>query len=754
MSETSQQPLLIESAPAEQEEQSFDPVRLVLDALWGRFVIAGVLGGVLACIGAAGGYLAGGQMLKYESSGLIRIIPSRPVILYQTEFSERMPAYESYRVSQARLIRSQRLLDWAVSDDKLQDAGWPAGLEGLEKLQKKLSVEVPRNEEMIVVGVTHQEPRVAQVAADAVLRAYERLAVDKAAQDFASIEQELVRLRDRYRRERDEAREEVLRLAEQHGTDDLERQRDLKHVELQAIDSRILDLELALAQMTSASEAEQKDKEQREAAAAQQDGGDEAPSVFAEVPPEELAPYDTELSELVTRQRNLRMRLESLSESFGPEHREVRVVSRELGVVEREVQRKADQIRERLESGSAQASGGGLSTPRQRPAIEGELTRLRDIRENLAADVLRLGRTQLRIDHERQRAQEAAAQLSETNQRLEALRVEQGESRVGRAEVVQRAERALQPASDKRTQFAAAGFMGGFGVGVGLVALPGVIWRRYRLVRHVANRGAEFRLIGIIPELGKNQSQADELMQANLRQIANAVESEILRDAGRRSVYSVTSASAGEGKTSLVTALATVLARHGQNILVIDADPTGRALTSHFELDERPGLQELVAGTTSIEVDELPRIRGFTVLPVGKECGGDGRAMGSKDFGTVLERYASSFDAVLVDTGPILGCPESAAVAVNADRTLLVVARGQDENLVRATRDRLAQLGVTQFDVIFNRASRADVERDPSSVSASTARSSTSKNGKARSPRRELLAAAGVDEDRPAEHAA
>ena len=730
-----------------QAEAGVDPVRMVLDALSGRIVLAAVAGIVLAVCFASAGLWFGGQQINYASTGLIRIVPARPVILYRTEFNEQMPAYESYRLAQARYIRSQRLLDWALQDDELRTTGWPTGPGGLAALQASLQLDVPRDEEMIVVSVTNPSPDVARVATDAVLRAYERLAIDTAAQEFASLEQELVRLRDRYRRERDEAREEILRLAEQHGTDDLVLQRNRKHYELQSLDSRILDIELAIAERESI--------EGVAPAADEQPEDPEVPSnatADAEIPVESLALRDETLAGLVQMRNNLRLRISTLRETLGPRHPHMLRTNGELRAVEDQIEARADELRA-MPLAPVGASGMAVAAGRSLPELRAELARFESIREELAEAVLSLGRTQLRIDHERQLAEEAANQLAETSQRLEALRVEQGESRVARAEIVQRAERPIAPVSDKRRQFAAAGLVGGFGMGVGLVALPGLIWPRFRMVRHVAGRSAEFRLLGVIPQLSENPGSADEMMQANLRQIANAVESEVLRDPGHTSIYAVTSAAAGEGKTSLTSSIAGALARHGRRVLVIAADPQGRALTDQFGFSGRPGLQEVVSGDTSITTESLPSGGGFTILPSGNKPDALGRSMGPQDFAAVLDRFAPAFEIVLVDTGPLLGSPEAAAVAVNANHVILVVSRGQDQNLVRAARDRLSQIGVSSFGVVFNRASRSDVERDPSSVSMS--RASVRPDGGVSPGRLALMRAAGLTDEAPdTEHAA
>ncbi|MEM1183418.1 MAG: P-loop NTPase [Planctomycetota bacterium] len=714
---------------------AFDPVRLVRDALSGRLVFAFALAIVMGGGAAFVGWKYAEGRISYESSGLIRIVPSRPVVLYETEFSERLPTYDSFRLTQARTMQSQRLLDLAAADPKLQASGWPGGPAGSTALRNSLSVKVPRGEEMIVVAVRTATPEVAQAATDAVLRAYERLEIDTASQAFASIQAELVRLRDRYRRELDEAREEGLRLAEQHGTDDLKRASLAMYNGLVAIDERIVAVQIEIA---SAPEGDVEPATEGEAEVK-----------TAEISIEELAPYDEQLSGLVRTIAAARVNVASLEKQLRPEHRELRAAKRELAAMEEQAELMAEGVRARFSSGGG--SPGVLG--RTKAGLEAEYQRLVGLRTELAAESVELGRTQLRIDRERQKAEEASQKLSETNQRIEALRVEQGESRVGRAEIKQMAERVSAPASDKRKQMAAAGFVGGFGAGVGLVALPGLVWPRFRTVQHVAARGSEFELLGIIPEMTSRHEAIDEMLQANLRQIVTRLEAEVLREANASRVYAVTSGMAGEGKTSLTTALATVLARQGQRTLVIDADVDGRALTDQFGLTDEPGLQEVVAGDVAWDDLNLESVYGFQVLPVGVGAEARKRAIGPRDIESIIGQINGTYDSILVDTGPILGSSEAAAVAVNSGRTILVVSRGQEASVVNAAQRRLSQLGVKRIGVVFNRASRADVARDPTSMSMSMSTSTISVR-KPRGSRLKLIHAAGLGKSSPEDSAA
>jgi len=61
-------------------------------------------------------------------------------------------------------------------------------------------------------------------------------------------------------------------------------------------------------------------------------------------------------------------------------------------------------------------------------------------------------------------------------------------------------------------------------------------------------------------------------------------------------VILVTSSIEGEGKSSLSTNLAVMLAQQGHRVLLVDADLRRGRLYKRFALKSRPGLSELLAG--------------------------------------------------------------------------------------------------------------------------------------------------------------
>jgi uncharacterized protein involved in exopolysaccharide biosynthesis/CO dehydrogenase nickel-insertion accessory protein CooC1 len=716
-----------------------DPVALVWGALRDRLILAIGLAVVLAGALGAAGFVYGKRSLAYESTGLVRIVPSKPVLLYETEFNERMPSYESFRNSQARLMQSQQVVDWAVRDEKLRELGWPNGAAGIRRLSSALSVRVPRQEEWIVVSVVHKDPGVAREAVNAVLRAYQRLSGDQASRQFTSMEGELARLRDQYRRDRDDAREQVRRLAEQHGTDNLERSLELKRDELQRLEALIYqaEREVALRSSSGGSDAE-----------SAEDGASEL-SVAA------LKAFDAELAELSSRLKDAEMSLEVASTRFGERHPNYVRAADRVAVLEGRVNARAEQVREAIASGETgdlvASSGSGMSTA----DLETRLDLLREQAGDLRSEVLDLGRTQLRIDLFQEQAEEADQQLKKAERRLEAIRVENRDREVGRVEIAQYGETALQPARDNRVKFGAAGAFFGFASGIGLVALPGILRPSYRTVGHVSVGETRFMLLGVLPEFEDGDEWAEDsertsILRSNLQQMRGVLEASIPAPGEGGVAIAITSAGAAEGKTAFTLALGTAYARSGRRVAMVDADLVGRGLSDRCGCD---GADDGLLGYLNGGGDCPARstsVANLSVVPVGAGAdGGPGsEAIGMAEMRALLAHLKGRFDVVLVDTGPVLGSHEAAAAAASADSSVLVISRGQSQAMVKAARERLGRLGVSDAHIVFNRASWSDLNKYPGSVTSRSV--SARRDGAARRgsmPRALAVTATGGSDD-------
>ena len=121
---------------------------------------------------------------------------------------------------------------------------------------------------------------------------------------------------------------------------------------------------------------------------------------------------------------------------------------------------------------------------------------------------------------------------------------------------------------------------------------------------------------------------------------------------GRVQVVGVTSAEAGEGKSTAAANLALALAEGGRQVIIIDADLRRPVQHTLFGIERTDGLANLLrtdAGPLSLIDTGVP---GITLLPAGPLPGNPLEALASSRFDEVLAQARTRADFVIVDTAP------------------------------------------------------------------------------------------------------
>jgi Mrp family chromosome partitioning ATPase len=183
-------------------------------------------------------------------------------------------------------------------------------------------------------------------------------------------------------------------------------------------------------------------------------------------------------------------------------------------------------------------------------------------------------------------------------------------------------------------------------------------------------------------------------------------------------VIVVTSATVGEGKTTVTYRLATSLAAAGQSVLVVSGDL--RRPEAQVGQADGPGVSELLAAAASdgrvVSGESLARatqtvvpadaasarLSSFAVIPSG-EPHDDPAALLTRDLISSLfdEIGRTEYEWVLVDAPPLLG-PADARIFAGAADSLLLVSRLGVVTLdqLRAARDELDRLEVDPLGVV------------------------------------------------------
>ena len=176
----------------------------------------------------------------------------------------------------------------------------------------------------------------------------------------------------------------------------------------------------------------------------------------------------------------------------------------------------------------------------------------------------------------------------------------------------------------------------------------------------------------------------------------------------RPRVFVFTSASPGEGKTTVVSNLAIALAEIGQRVLVVDADLRKPRMHDIFSVPNDRGLRDLLV--QRLDSGEGPSafiretsIPDLSVLPSGPPISSAANLLYSAHLMELIKQFRAEFDAVLIDTPPMLHMPDARVVARLADAVIIVIrACKTTRNAALAARQRFADDNTPVLGTILN----------------------------------------------------
>ena len=170
-------------------------------------------------------------------------------------------------------------------------------------------------------------------------------------------------------------------------------------------------------------------------------------------------------------------------------------------------------------------------------------------------------------------------------------------------------------------------------------------------------------------------------------------------------VLAVTSATNGEGKTSVAVQLAVSIARASSKpTLLIDGDMRAPDIHRLLGVGLEPGLSEVLAG--SVSLDEAIRTEWSDyvhLLPAGKALASPHKLLGNGSLKSLLDKVRDSYRYVVIDTPPVLAAAEALVLAKNADASLICAMRDSSRvDQIRRTYDRLLGAEANPVGVVLN----------------------------------------------------
>ena len=688
------------------------PLLKVHRLLRGRYLLAIFL----AVIGGTAGAVAGwySQKAEYVSQGLIEVQPT----VRSAAGDKTITYYDKFLNSQPSTIMSSDVIQRAVDTDIWKSAlakhpeyaAYYSGDEGLSRFKSNLVATITRNTQLVNVNFTSEQPDLARAGVQGIIRAYAERFKDVTGNQQRDIIRDLDNLMTEKKAEIDKNRELISKLTVEYPTSAVQQVAGNLTTRVQQYESQLrearIDLEVAQAAM--------KQKE---------DGK------VVDLTPEQIAEVDPTMRNMLSERLQKQYTLDSLKQRLGENHRQVVAAAGEVKLQEQYIEMLAKNFRETFAPPAGSVQQGGTAVPMTTTELkrrEDNVAMLTQLLNETKMDAQKANNIAHEVEDLQNRTDSAKHDLESTASRMDMM-LQQSPSMAGIVRTVSEGENP-ESAADRRIKFAAMGFMGGAAVPLFLFLLIGLLDHRYRYSEEASYDMSGVTLLGILPNLPDRLTDPEQAATAAhcVHQIRTMLQ--INGGSDEPQVYSVTSAAAGDGKTSLTLALGLSFAASGSRTLLIDCDLVGAGLTARLDMTGPDGILEAMNDRSLLQHIRTTDIADLAILPVGMAQAHHAGMFSPAALRKLVTEAKKHFEVVLIDTGPILGSIEATPVCSASDAVILAVSRGQQRPTVEKAIKHLTSIGARFAGVVFNRAQAKDFER---SISGMSLRSIARANGHA-----------------------
>jgi tyrosine-protein kinase Etk/Wzc len=183
----------------------------------------------------------------------------------------------------------------------------------------------------------------------------------------------------------------------------------------------------------------------------------------------------------------------------------------------------------------------------------------------------------------------------------------------------------------------------------------------------------------------------------------------------------ITSSGPREGKSSIASNLAVVMAQSGLKTLLVSADLRRPTLDKVFGIKRDPGMNEYITGAIGLkevlngivdimvgemdfdDIRKTPGLDNITIIPSGRLSYNPAEVLKSKEIKSLVEKVKNRYDIILFDAPPVLPVTDASLLAPSMDCVVLVyeIGRTSREALVR-TKIQLESVGAKITGVVLN----------------------------------------------------
>lgn len=364
---------------------------------------------------------------------------------------------------------------------------------------------------------------------------------------------------------------------------------------------------------------------------------------------------------LMTRRAEVEAELMAARERYLSDHPAIQRLETELASTQRQLQNTANSVRNsvRAEYLAARSAESRLAAQVSRLQSATMAEQDRSVRYNTLAREADTARSIYDGLLQRFRELNAAAGVAASN-----------------VTIIDEADPPLAPSSPNLLLNLALGLLGGLGLAALVVFFRDQFDDSVRVPEDVEAK-LGLPLLGVIPKAETDDPDA-ELgdPKSPMTESYNSLRGALFHTTrqGLPPVMAVTSAQATEGKSTTSLALASGLARMGVRTVLVDADLRRPSLHHRFGIENEHGLAQLLTSADpAMSAVRDSGKSGLHLLPSGAIPVSASELVTSPRMAGVLEELAENFDAVVIDSPPVLGLADAPALAALADGTIFVI---------------------------------------------------------------------------------
>ncbi len=216
-------------------------------------------------------------------------------------------------------------------------------------------------------------------------------------------------------------------------------------------------------------------------------------------------------------------------------------------------------------------------------------------------------------------------------------------------------------------------------------------------------------LLGSVPKVGDDRNPRDELLdrKSELVDAYLAISTNLgfTTEHGAPRSFSVTSTRPAEGKSITSLALATMLARAGKRVILVDGDMRSPSVHHLGNVGHERGLSNFLAGEDAIEplTFHMPDL-GLAAMTAGPIPPNAAELLTGNRLTTLIGRLLEHYDHVVIDGPPVMGLADAPLIAARVEGVVYAVeSHGIRASQVKTALSRLAAANVRIFGGVMTK---------------------------------------------------